>query len=90
MRNLSHIASSFSLRMLQIYVIKLCSLLQATAELMEQDPSIWCASSWNDNGLAALEWNTSKLVGQAVHLHAFEFYVHVRSNDANQLHYSSI
>ena len=35
---------------------------QETAPLLAQDPSIWCVSSWNDNGQAALEWDRQKLV----------------------------
>ncbi|EIE21727.1 hypothetical protein COCSUDRAFT_83516, partial [Coccomyxa subellipsoidea C-169] len=37
------------------------AFFQATAGLMQQDPSIWCASSWNDNGQASLEWNKTRL-----------------------------
>lgn len=36
---------------------------EATAPLLDADPSLWCISSWNDNGFAALhEWSPSRLV----------------------------
>ena len=35
---------------------------QATAPLLEEDSSLWCVSSWNDNGLAALDWRPDRLV----------------------------
>ena len=36
--------------------------VQATAGLLEADPSLWCVSSWNDNGLATLGWKPDRLV----------------------------
>ena len=36
--------------------------VQATAGLLEADPSLWCVSSWNDNGLATLDWKPDRLV----------------------------
>ena len=35
---------------------------QEAAPLLAQDPSIWCVSSWNDNGQAALDWDPQRLV----------------------------
>ena len=35
---------------------------QEAAPLLVQDPTIWCVSSWNDNGQAALGWDPQKLV----------------------------
>ena len=36
--------------------------VQATAGLLKADPSLWCVSSWNDNGLATLDWKPDRLV----------------------------
>ena len=38
------------------------ALFEATAPLLELDPSLWCISSWNDNGLSSFAWNASRLV----------------------------
>ena len=38
------------------------ALFEATAPLLERDPSLWCVSSWNDNGLTSFAWNASRLV----------------------------
>ena len=38
------------------------TLFAATAPLLELDPSLWCVSSWNDNGLNTFSWNASRLV----------------------------
>ncbi|KAI3435729.1 hypothetical protein D9Q98_001787 [Chlorella vulgaris] len=36
---------------------------RATAPLLDADPTLWCVSSWNDNGFAAShEWNVSRLL----------------------------
>ena len=35
---------------------------QEAAPLLAQDPSVWCVSSWNDNGQASLQWDRRKLV----------------------------
>lgn len=41
----------------------LCTAVrQATAPLLERDPTIWCVSSWNDNGQDSLDWDARKLV----------------------------
>lgn len=34
----------------------------ATAVLLEQDPSLWCISTWNDNGLKNFDWNPMRMV----------------------------
>ena len=36
--------------------------MEATAGLLDVDPTIWCISSWNDNGLNHLEWRNARLV----------------------------
>ena len=41
------------------------TLFEATAPLLEHDPSLWCVSSWNDNGLASFAWNASRLVSSS-------------------------
>ena len=38
------------------------SYFQATAPLLDQDPSLWCISTWNDNGLKYFDWDDRKLV----------------------------
>ena len=38
------------------------ALFEATGPLLELDPSLWCISSWNDNGLSSFDWNASRLV----------------------------
>ena len=43
-------------------LMKLLTPVQATAGLLEADPSLWCVSSWNDNGLATLDWKSDRLV----------------------------
>ena len=40
--------------------------VQATAGLLEADPSLWCVSSWNDNGLATLGWKPDRLVRRSL------------------------
>lgn len=35
---------------------------EATAHLLEADPSLWCISTWNDNGLTYFDWDPQKLV----------------------------
>lgn len=36
---------------------------QATAPLLEKDPSLWCVSSWNDNSHAAgFRWDNKRMV----------------------------
>lgn len=37
----------------------------AMAPLLEQDPTIWCISTWNDNGLAHFDWHNDGLVSPA-------------------------
>ena len=37
-------------------------MFQATAHLLDSDPSLWCISSWNDNGLKFFGWNATRLV----------------------------
>lgn len=39
----------------------------AAAPLLKQDPTIWCISTWNDNGLAHLDWTNDKLVCESQH-----------------------
>ncbi len=34
----------------------------ATAVLLEQDPSLWCISTWNDNGLKTFDWDPMRMV----------------------------
>ena len=43
-------------------------LFEATAELLEADSSLWCISSWNDNGLKHFDWDAQRLVSPAVQL----------------------
>lgn len=39
------------------------SYFEATAELLDADPTLWCVSSWNDNGFSTWhEWDTARLV----------------------------
>ena len=33
-----------------------------TAPLLDRDPSLWCISTWNDNGLKYFDWDDHKLV----------------------------
>ena len=40
--------------------------MEAAAPLLDKDPSIWCISSWNDNGLNHLEWRNNRLVCKLV------------------------
>lgn len=35
---------------------------QATASLLDRDPTLWCISTWNDNGLTYFDWDPKKLV----------------------------
>ncbi len=35
---------------------------EATAPLLEADPSLWCVSSWNDNGVNSLDWDPRRMV----------------------------
>ena len=37
-------------------------LFEATAPLLDSDPSLWCISSWNDNGLKFFDWGATRLV----------------------------
>lgn len=34
---------------------------EQTAPLLDLDPTIWCISSWNDNGIRSLAFNNSRL-----------------------------
>ncbi|DBA72905.1 TPA: hypothetical protein ACH3X2_009866 [Trebouxia sp. C0005] len=34
----------------------------ATAVLLEQDPSLWCISTWNDNGLKTFDWDPMRMM----------------------------
>ena len=36
-------------------------LFEATAPLLEADPTLWCVSSWNDNGFGYLSLNSTRL-----------------------------
>ena len=36
----------------------------AAAPLLEEDPTLWCISSWNDNGLKFLDWRNDRLVSR--------------------------
>ncbi len=36
--------------------------MEAAAALLDEDPTLWCISSWNDNGLKHLGWQNDKLV----------------------------
>ena len=36
--------------------------MRVLAPLLEQDPTLWCISSWNDNGAQHLDWKTDRLV----------------------------
>ncbi|GAB4822166.1 hypothetical protein N2152v2_009212 [Parachlorella kessleri] len=39
------------------------SYFEATAPLLDADPTLWCISSWNDNGFTPHhEWNASRLL----------------------------
>ena len=35
---------------------------EAAAMLLEADPSLWCISSWNDNGQRTFQWDPHRLV----------------------------
>ena len=35
---------------------------EATAVLLERDPSLWCVSTWNDNGLKSYDWDSMRMV----------------------------
>lgn len=35
---------------------------EATAVLLEQDPTLWCISTWNDNGLKTFDWEPMRMV----------------------------
>ena len=35
---------------------------QATAVLLDRDPSLWCISTWNDNGLKTFDWDPARMV----------------------------
>lgn len=35
---------------------------QATAVLLDRDPSLWCISTWNDNGLRTFDWDPARMV----------------------------
>ena len=35
---------------------------EATAVLLERDPSLWCVSTWNDNGLKSYDWDPMRMV----------------------------
>eukprot|EP01026_Neomeris_dumetosa_P023967 TRINITY_DN2010_c1_g1_i3.p1 TRINITY_DN2010_c1_g1~~TRINITY_DN2010_c1_g1_i3.p1 ORF type:complete len:331 (-),score=30.33 TRINITY_DN2010_c1_g1_i3:326-1318(-) len=36
-------------------------LFKATSVLLDLDPSLWCISSWNDNGVKSLDWQSKRL-----------------------------
>ena len=36
--------------------------MKAASGLLERDPTIWCISSWNDNGLTHMDWRNDRLV----------------------------
>ena len=36
---------------------------EATAVLLERDPTLWCISTWNDNGLKTFDWDPMRMVG---------------------------
>ena len=38
------------------------SYFQATAHLLDKNASLWCISTWNDNGLKYFNWDPQKLV----------------------------
>ena len=35
---------------------------EATAVLLDRDPSLWCVSTWNDNGLKSYDWDPMRMV----------------------------
>ncbi|KAK9811645.1 hypothetical protein WJX72_007588 [[Myrmecia] bisecta] len=35
---------------------------KATAVLLERDPSLWCISTWNDNGLSTFDWDSKRML----------------------------
>lgn len=39
------------------------TLLTAAAPLLDADPTLWCVSTWNDNGLRTFEWQATRMVG---------------------------
>ena len=40
-------------------------MFAATAILLDKDPSLWCVSSWNDNGLLKdLDWDPKRMVSR--------------------------
>ena len=43
------------------------TFFQATAPLLDSDPSLWCISTWNDNGLTYFDWDPNKLVRSLLH-----------------------
>jgi len=51
----------------------------ATAVLLEQDPSLWCISTWNDNGLKTFDWDPMRMVfplARSAHLLVHRVHVH--------------
>ena len=48
-------------------------MFAATAILLDKDPSLWCVSSWNDNGLLKdLDWDPKRMVSCSsawLHIH---------------------
>jgi len=44
-----------------LFSIDFLRYFEATAPLLEVDPTIWCISSWNDNGLNHFTWDTRRM-----------------------------
>lgn len=44
-----------------LFAADFLALFEATAPLLERDPTLWCVSSWNDNGFTHLSLNASRL-----------------------------
>lgn len=35
---------------------------ESTAVLLDHDPTLWCVSTWNDNGLKSYDWDPVRMV----------------------------
>ena len=45
----------------QVFSPDFLTLFEATAYLLDDDPTIWCVSSWNDNGFAPIAKDNTRL-----------------------------
>jgi len=44
-----------------LFAIDFVRYFEATAPLLDLDPTIWCVSSWNDNGLKKYTWDSHRM-----------------------------